>query len=302
MRKPTLIILSLLTLLPIFSFGQSFYALRRDRDLVISAGTGVTKFYGDLVNPNDFGKARLNINIGAEYFLGRRISARTDLTWFQLAGDDALANSDRVTRNLSFFSNNLEWNITGAIQLIPNGKKFYQRPGLNFYAFGGIGLLYTNPKARYNGETVALQPLQTEGVKYNRVQFVIPMGFGVKYKVNPWFNIAVEGCYRETFTDYLDDVSSRRYPDPSTLSSPLAIALSDRRKEYNPSSPLDFTKGVRGNPENEDAYFIITVKGQFYVPWEFANSKKLYKSKRKAYYNRPKRGLFGNKGYRPRRR
>jgi len=302
MRKNTLLFISLLLLISEFSWSQSFYAPRRDRDLLISVGSGATKFYGDIVNPNEFGKARLNINIGAEYFLTRRISARTDITWFQLAGDDALANSDRVERNLSFFSNNIEWNLTGAIQLVPNGGKFYQRPRINFYGFGGIGLLYFNPKTRYNGETVALQPLQTEGVKYSRFQFVIPVGIGVKYKVNPWFNIAIEGCYRETFTDYLDDISSRRYADPATLSSPLAVALSDRRKERDPDYPLDFTRGVRGNPENQDAYFMITGKVQYYIPWKFANSKKLYRSKRKSYYNQPKRGLFGGKSYRPKRR
>jgi hypothetical protein len=294
MHKGLIIVLVFILMCPVFTSAQSFYALRRDRDLIVGGGTGVARYFGELVNPGSVGKVRPNINVGAEYFFSRRISARTDLTWFQISGTDATANDDRVERNLSFFSNNIELNLTGAIQLFPNDKKFYQRPGFNVYGFAGVGLLRFNPKAVYQGDKVALQPLQTEGVKYSRMQFVIPMGLGVKLKVNPWINIAVEGGYRETFTDYLDDISSRRYKDPSTLSSPLSVALSDRRKERDPEYPLDFTAGVRGNPTSEDSYFILTAKVQFYVPTNFGNSRKLYNSKRKAYYKKPG-GMFKTK-------
>jgi hypothetical protein len=166
------------------------------------------------------------------------------------------------------------------------GQRFYQRSMLNFHGFIGIGLLRFNPKAKYNGEWVALAPLETEGVKYARIQPVIPIGLGARIKVNPFFNVLIEGGYRITFTDYLDDVSSTRYPDPTTLKSDLSRALSDRRPEIG-TQPSDYLKGKRGNPSNNDGYFIGNVTVQYYLPTEiFRNSqRKMYRSKRKGIYN-----------------
>lgn len=293
MRKLFFFALVCLLELPLLVSAQSFYAIRRERDLIINVGTGASRYFGELVNPGEIGKVRANINIGAEYFVTPRISARVDATWFQLSGSDALANDDRVLRNLSFFSNNIELDAMGSFQLFPNKSKFYQRPAFNVYGFAGVGLLRFNPKTKYQGDVVALQPLQTEGVKYNRMQFVIPMGMGVKYRINPWLNFAVEGTYRETFTDYLDDISSRRYTDPATLQGGidgLSAKLSDRRKERDPDYPLDFTGGIRGNPDSEDSYFILTAKAQIYIPTKFGQNRKLYSTKRKAYKN--KGGMF----------
>ncbi|MCX7638439.1 MAG: outer membrane beta-barrel protein [Cyclobacteriaceae bacterium] len=267
---------------------QSFYAIRKERSLIATIGSGTSNYFGEMVNPRQFGKTRYNILIGTEYYFNRYISGRAELTYFRLAGDDALANDDRVERNLSFFSGNLELNVTGTVNLLPNGLRFYQRPRFNAYAFAGIGLLYMNPKAkRQNGEVVALQPLETEGVSYSRFQPVIPYGIGLKYMIDPFFNVIVEGGYRKTFTDYIDDVSKRNYPDPASLKSDLSREMSDRRRERDPDYPVAPGVGVRGNPEKDDSYFLLNVKVQYYLPYQFIQSqRKLYNRKRKYYYKR----------------
>lgn len=266
------------------SFGQSFYAIRRERSLMVTVGSGSANYFGELVNPGSLGKIRPNLVLGAEYYFFNRISARTELTWFMIAGDDAKANSDRVERNLNFFSNNFELSATGAVYLLPNGVRFYQRPILNLYGFAGIGLLYFNPKTRYQGDVVALAPLETEGTKYSRVIPVIPFGLGVKIKYGPFFNIIVEGGYRLTFSDYLDDVSITRYPDPASLKSDLSRALSDRRRERDPDYPITPGIGRRGNPDTNDGYILLNVKVQYYLPVTFMDSqRKLYNRKRKQY-------------------
>jgi hypothetical protein len=283
MRKSLFIVFFLLP--TVIASAQSFYAVRRERNLIVNAGTGASRYFGELVNPGRLGKVRMNITGGLEYHLTGRISARADVLWFQLSGSDQLATaeSNRRPRNLSFFSNNFEADALISVSAFKNdSKKFYQRSWINPYAFAGIGLLHFNPKTYYQGEVVALQPLQTEGVKYSRQQFVIPFGFGVSFKVSPWMNIALEGVYRETFTDYLDDISVHTYPDASTLSSPLAVALSDRRRELDPNYDTDRFRDVRGNPENQDSYAVLTAKIQFYVPTSFGSGKKLYNTKRKA--------------------
>lgn len=289
MRRYGIGLAVLLILLSEITSAQSFYAIRRERNLLATIGTGSANYYGELVNPGEFGKIRYNLLVGAEYYLNSRISVRSELVYFRISGSDKLANDNRTERNLSFFSGNLELNATGVINLFPNQARFYQRPQINFFAFAGIGLLYTNPKTeRANGEKVALQPLQTEGVHYSKFQPVIPMGLGARYKVGPFINIIVEGGYRLTFTDYLDDISSSKYADPATLSSPLAVELSDRRRELDPDYPLPPGVGIRGNPKNNDGYFLMNIKIQYYLPQVIfaGGQRKLYNQKRKSYYRR----------------
>lgn len=279
-------------------YSQSFYATRKDRNFLVSIGSGTANYYGEMVNPGEFGTLKPNIAIGAEYYMTSRISVRSELTWFQLSGDDSKADDDRRERNLSFTSNNIELSLLGAINLSPMGLRFYQRSQLNLHAFAGIGLLYFNPKAEYQGQKYALQPLQTENQKYSRVQPVIPFGMGARIKLDPFFNILIEAGYRITFTDYLDDASVRRYPDGALLKSDLARALSDRRVEIDtqPSDPTNV--GVRGNPKENDGYFITNITLQYYIPRVmFSNYNRLYNAKRKWYYKSP-----GGKMKKPKRR
>jgi hypothetical protein len=283
----------LLTLLGIsgiaqLGYSQSFYATRRDRNFLVSIGSGTANYYGEMVNPGEFGTLKANIAIGAEYYMTNRISVRSELTWFQLSGDDSKADDDRVERNLSFTSNNLELCVLGAVNLSPMGTRFYQRSKLNLHAFAGIGVLYFNPKAEYQGQKYALHPLKTENKNYSLVQPVIPVGFGARIKLDPFFNILVEAGYRFTFTDYLDDASVYRYPDGALLKNDLARALSDRRVEIDtqPSDPT--TMGVRGNPDENDGYFITNITLQYYIPKiMFKNYNKAYNAKRKWYYKSP---------------
>lgn len=234
---------------------------------MVTAGSGTANYFGDLVNPGTLGEVRYNVVVGAEYFFHPRISGRAELSYFRLSGDDALANDDRVERNLSFFSNNLELSAVGTVNLFETGQRYYQRPAFNVYGFAGFGLLYTNPKAtRQNGETVALNPLMTENVSYSRVQPVIPYGFGIRIVPHPLYNIILEAGYRFTFTDYLDDVSSTRYVDPTLLQSDLSREMADRRRERDPDYPIAPGLGKRGNPENNDSYLLLNIKVQYYLP------------------------------------
>jgi len=230
------------------------------------------------------------VAFGAEYYMNSRISIKGELTYFQLRGSDKDADDDRQERNLSFKSGNIELSVMGAINLSPIGIRFYQRSNLNFHAFAGIGVLYFNPKAELNGKTYALQPLQTEGKNYSRFQPVIPIGLGARIKLDPFFNILVEGGYRFTFTDYLDDVSRSRYLATSSFTDPIAAQLSDRRPEIGTQPDNPTQVGRRGNPEEKDGYVIMNITLQYYLPkMVFQNYNKLYNVKRKGYYRKPRK-------------
>lgn len=51
---------------------------------------------------------------------------------------------------------------------------------------------------------------------YNLTQINIPMGFGIKYDLTERVTIGTELLYRHTFTDHIDDVSTK-YIDRSSM-------------------------------------------------------------------------------------
>ena len=124
---------------------QSFYAARRkDKSVILVAGTGTSTYFGELANDGDYIDAKPNINAGLLYFFNNHISARAEITWFTLKGSDAQSgNAGRIPRNLSFTSNNYEISATGALNLFSNGNRYYRRPNFNMYAFGGLVLCTT---------------------------------------------------------------------------------------------------------------------------------------------------------------
>lgn len=257
---------------------QSFFSNKRDRKFIASVGTGTTSYFGELNNPSDRFDTKLNLNFGLQMFVAERISVRSEVTWFQLKGTDEEADdSGRLNRNLSFTSNNFEFNVEGIIYLFPKGARYYQRKQFNVYAFAGIGIMNYNPAAKvpdeFNGvpldgagKNIGLRSLQTEGVKYGAFTPVIPIGIGIKYKIGPFFNLSLEGGHRKTFTDYLDDVSTV-YVDNGSFSDPVAAALADRSPEIGLSTRSAGSK--RGNPDKDDAYFIMNVKVEYYLPPSF---------------------------------
>ncbi|MBL7858430.1 MAG: hypothetical protein JNM57_12135 [Cyclobacteriaceae bacterium] len=266
--------------------GQSFYSYRSERDLILTAGFNTSTYYGDLKDNSDYLDAKPSISLGAMYYFYPRIAARAEFSWVTFSGDDADSkDSGKIRRNLSFKSSNIEFSTTAVINLIPTlpNRRFYQRPKYNAYGFVGIGGLYFNPKAELDGTKYNLKPLQTEGVNYSRFTFIIPYGIGGRLQIDPFFNIAVEMGWRKTFSDYIDDVSTK-YIDHSA-SDPITQQLADRRPEIGlPPLPVG---AKRGDPSKKDAYMLLSVKVEYYLPFKVGlNQRKLYNTKRKSYYKR----------------
>ncbi len=263
MKKLGLILIFILILTPYLD-AQSFYNRKRDRRFVISAGTGTSSYFGELSNDGDFMDTKLNLDFGLQYRITNNLFFGASFIFFQLQGDDAEADDvGRVKRNLSFRSNNSELNFGARYNLLPEGERFYQRRPINFYLFAGLGFTWFSPTAELDGKRYALRSLETEGEKYAPFTAVIPFGAGMKFMVSPYFNLVLEGGYRLTFTDYLDDVSTV-YQDQSLFTDPVAAALADRSPESG--LPAREPGRIRGNPEQNDGYFILNVKVEYFVP------------------------------------
>jgi hypothetical protein len=293
--------LTLLFLFIIFSsqlFAQSFYNRRVDRQWVGSFGTGVAKYFGDLANPGEvFKNAKWNIEFGLERRIDKRFSARTALTIFQLEGGDLFADSEgRKVRNLSFTTTAFELSAIGTVQLFEDGARYYQRKPINVFLLAGLGATWYIPKGLSTnvyhdgspnpsaGKMVALRTLQTEGTNYSPVTIVVPIGGGAKLMATPFLNITVSGAYRFAFTDYLDDVSTV-YPDVTSFQDPLAAAMSNKRFELDGVVYDEGSK--RGNPDNNDGYFIFSIRADYFLPPTLFGTKR--RSPKGSRYKRPKR-------------
>ncbi|MBC6699695.1 DUF6089 family protein [Hymenobacter sp. BT190] len=184
-----------------------------------------------------FGATRPNIGVNFTHRFTPRISARAALAYGRITGDDTKAADKndpdakyRYNRNMSFRNDIAEFSVVGIFDLIPNRNTYIKRPDLVPYVFGGVAAYSGNPKGLVGanapsslsqGSYIALQPLKTEGVDYNKAGIAIPFGGGVRYKVNKSFDVGLEVGFRKTFNDYLDDVSTV-YVDQATLSSDAA--------------------------------------------------------------------------------
>lgn len=278
------LIASLLLLTTTLAEAQKFRKFRnrynqrmnRHGQFSYTAGVGLSTYFGDLKdNPVDLW-AKPSTQLGVQYRVNNHLHIRSEVMWYRISGADSLNNPETTIfdRNLSFRADNFEINAVALWQFF-NKYSRYNRPVLNPYVFAGVGATTNNPKARYQDEWVALRPLQTEGVEYSGIVFVIPAGIGVTYHLNNNFDISFEYGYRVTFNDYLDDASTD-YRDPATFTDPLARELADRRDE------LDFTPRYtgdkyRGNPSRDDWYLITGLKVT-YTPGPASNRR----------YQRPK--------------
>ncbi len=190
------------------------------------------------------------------------------------------AEDFRYERNLDFKTN--MWEVYTAIELYPtlmfNQYEDYD-PRLKPYVFFGAGLFHFNPKGSLtdaNGNTTwhELHPLRTEGQgmaeypnskPYKLTQMNIPFGAGLKYDLSDRVTVGTELLYRKTFTDYIDDLSTR-YIDPRYFDvylTPQQAAIAKRIHDKTASNiPTNRTipGEQRGNSKNMDAYFSTVVK------------------------------------------
>lgn len=263
-----------------------------DGKIEVGLGIGPSFFLGDLGGSKGIGKTfvkdvdfpltklmkGLYINVYPAEWLGFRLAANIGY----LEGDDAQAPNKggaerfRLYRNLKFKSTLSE--AYAAIEIYPtvffeeyDGLAHKLRP----YGIIGAGFFHFNPKGEYiepngNKKWVELKPLRLEGQgmaeypakkEYALTQLMIPMGGGFKYYINDDMYVGFEILHRKTFTDYIDDVSTK-YIDPRYFDSYLspeqaawARQLAYRENLYNPAVSRRFINTQRGDPTENDAYF-----------------------------------------------
>jgi hypothetical protein len=223
---------------------------------------GVSYYMGELNPGKQFFMVRPGGGLVYRYNTSRRFAWEIHGLYGSVQAEDARSGKDnQVLRNLSFRSQIIEF--AGLLHFnFFNYEIGNPETPATPYIFGGLGLFRFNPKADFQGEWIALQPLGTEGqgspVYADRKQYSlmganIPFGFGVKFHAFGRLGFSLEWGLRKTFTDYLDDVSTT-YADPDVLFAThgeLAALLADRSLV----NPGKINAGrQRGNSTNKDWY------------------------------------------------
>lgn len=273
--------------------GQAFNRYKFEEPWSVALHFGPTQYFGDLYSLWRYDEGvqpEFNAAISGRYTFGTNLKARADFGYYQISGHDNLADpiSGRIPRGLNFRSRNLEAALLAEYYLKPVKVYNITREFFNPYVFAGIGISTNNPQSRYRDRWVDLRPLRTENEAYPGVVMIFPMGLGIKYKANVYMDFFIEGNYRFTLTDHLDDVSAYNLSgfyedliaDYVSGENPDRLRLSVRQTRYlleNGEPNVEFIRSSRGAPrrgsgdprENEpnarfDGYFSLNFGAEIY--------------------------------------
>lgn len=185
----------------------------------------------------------------------RWVSLRAGYTQLRIMGDDAISGRDR--RGLNFRTDLRELSLALEVNLfrLPLFREAIVAEG---YLLGGAGRYQFNPVAEYEGRRYELQPYGTEGQglrgydeKYDRTQWNLIGGGGVKLHLSERWILGLEGSGRVNFTDFLDDVSDRpvAYQDVLDGNGPTAARLF--RPTFDPERDDPARPINRGGPARD---------------------------------------------------
>ena len=217
------------------------------------------------------------------YRMSNLFAIKGSLNYIRLTGsDDQTLNPARRARNLNFKNDMLELDAHLELYLFKvndvGGTGRYTSD-FNLYVFSGVGAFYSNPYGqKVSGEWVALRPLQTEGKDYSLINLSIPAGIGFYYTIHRKYRLGMEVNWRTTFTDYIDDASTKFANNYDGISNKTSQALLNEINTENNTTlkTTNFDKGSkRGDPTHNDSYASITAN----FSWAIRGRSNFYKSK-----------------------
>ena len=256
------------------------------KNVSIEAFGGFANYQGELQEKNyTFSQAKPAGALGASYALTDKISLRGLITYGNIQGADSYSsNLQRRQRNLSFHSKIYDASLAGVYEFFDIMEKRYTP-----YVFAGVSIFNMGPYAFDSlGKKIGLRNLGTEGQglpeypdrkKYNYQNISIPFGGGIRFAVTRNVSLGWEFRFNKTFTDYLDDVSSK-YADRGILlaaEGQKAVEMAYRGGELKNGNPVYPAAGtVRGNPKAKDWYYCsgITLRFKLFNDRDFNNGNR----------------------------
>lgn len=237
-----------LFILPLFLLlNKDLFAQRYEFGL----GGYTTSYMGDLNTNNLFYYTNFAGGVFAKYNLTSTWNFKLSYNYLALSASDSdFKNSKQQTRNLSFNNDLSELSLVSEFNFFnlytkSRAKSRRYTP----YLLAGLGVIHHNPYVYYGHEKIFLQDLfletnqQGEPINYSNFALVIPLGLGVKYKINENWKIAAEINYRIVCSDYIDNVNGY-YPGNLKPNAPL------------PKVKITTENGIVRDFEDGDWYFL----------------------------------------------
>lgn len=239
--------------------------LHAQKGLELGPSLGLSYYFGDLNTNFDLTHPGLAAGLNGRYNFNNRVAFRIAATYGQIYADD-LNSSNQLQRNRGLnFTNNI---IDASAHLELNFLPFIHGSQDNRFSpfmFIGGGVFFHNPKATYDGKTLELNPLRTEGQvfgeEYSLSQFALNYGIGLKYSFNYRFSMNIELSFRHLYDDYIDDVSAL-YPELVSLAGDADAILASNP---NPDFTLSELTGMqRGKAEDNDSFHFLKISAYYY--------------------------------------
>jgi hypothetical protein len=240
------------------------------QSVYVGVFAGASAYSGDLTSTSFLPKkvTKPAVGITANIDISSHFTLRSGLYYGTVGGADRYADDpSRVSRNLSFETRLIELSTFGEVYLLDLDSWSFSP-----YGFVGMALFHFNSYTfDTKGQRVYLKPLSTEGQglnayperkPYHLLQFSIPYGGGIKFKLNEQIRIGFEVGLRKLFTEYIDDVSTQ-YVDYAALMNAKgsqAVELAYRGDELdqgigNSILPYPSAGTLRGDPSKKDTYY-----------------------------------------------
>lgn len=206
-------------ILPLTSLAQRYKVFSWEGGIF----SGAANYSGD-INPMESPRlqdTRLSVGVVGRVPLDANFSVRSSLLYGKLVGDD-LNFPDRKQRGFRFETNLFELSVLMEFEPFARDRFYADARGnlrmdrlISPYLVTGVGFAYTslNPDFSRNTNTV-LQPRISEDLRESSTRFipVVPIGFGLKFDLNPRYGFSIESGIRMTFSDYIDGISKAANP------------------------------------------------------------------------------------------
>lgn len=244
------------------------------------------------------GQTRYAVGAYGRYKFSKRFAMSGSLDHLLIQDADIYTSYiPRRTRNLNFRNRMFELSGRAEVTLWYDndvGNRGYYNPDFKLFAFAGLAAYYSNPQARlvYDdserdlaaelggdvdkltpGEYVTdtwynLRPLRTEGATYSSIGLAIPAGIGMYFTFNKSWRVGWEICWRKTFSDYIDDVSTYyNKPTPNNTDEyELALALQSQTYPQLLDDQNSLLRLEEGNPIYEDIFPLMSLNDFRYQP------------------------------------
>jgi len=227
----------------------SFYTQTVQAQFYALLGPGTSSYSGD-VSGETFRNLRPAFNAELWFQMNRYLYLKSGASLYHISANDVFPE-----RNRDFRATNFEVYTSLMLGANPDWR-------LMPFAYAGIGISTNSPQYAIpsDGDNNFLnaKTLNTEGENIPGAFTILPLGVGVRFKLNEKLSIVADAGFRFTNSDLIDGVSASTIEVDNLSPEAISYFEAIRSESLNGVSQIG-----NGNPDRNDVYGIFSLKLQF---------------------------------------